>query len=117
MREGDWNVIKYDIYRSFGIKGFEKSYKVLISGLLQSLYLLFAIRPNKIFDGNELIRRRLSNSYGNKTIKLKLVDFPKALLRRFRFNPYIFIRSDPGISGFKKDKFFRTSSYRNYSAL
>ena len=115
MREGDWNIVKYDIYRSFEIEGFEKGYKVLISDLLQSLYLLVAIRIGEILNGNELARRRLSNGYGDETIKLELVDFLKALLRRFVFDPHILMRSDPGISGLGKDGFLRTSSCLNYS--
>ena len=80
MSEGNKNIIKYDIYRLFGVEGFEEADEVLILGLLQSLHFLVSIRADEVFYGNKLAKRRLSNSYCDKTVKLELVDFLKALL-------------------------------------
>lgn len=81
--------------------------------LLQSLYLLFFIEVDEIFNDNNFIRKRLSNSYSNKIIKLKLVDFLKIISRRFVFDSYIFMRSDLGISDLGKNEFLETSFYLN----
>lgn len=117
MREGDGDVVKYDMYSSFEMEGFEESHKVLMLGLLQSLHLLVAIRPQEALDSDKLARRRLSNGHSNVTIKLELVDFLKALPRRFIFDPHVLMGSNPGISGLGKDKFLRTGSCLNDSAL
>jgi len=71
------------MYRPFEIEGFEKTHEVLMLGLLQSLQLLASIRSDQVFNGDKLARRRLSNSYSNEAIKLKLVDFLQTMPRRF----------------------------------
>ncbi len=113
MSEGNWNVVKYDVHRSFGMESFEETHEVLMLSLLQSLHLLFPVGADEVLDGDNFTRRRLSNSHGDETIKLELVDFPKALPRRFVFDPHILMRSDLGISGLGKDEFLRTSSCLN----
>lgn len=113
MSEGNWNVVKYDVHRSFGMESFEETHEVLMLSLLQSLHLLFSVGADEVLDGDNFTRRRLSNSHSDETIKLELVDFLKALPRRFVFDPHILMRSDPGISGLGKDEFLRTSSCLN----
>lgn len=81
MSEGNWNVVKYDMHRPFGMEGFEKTQEVLMLSLLQSLHLLVSVGPEEALDGDEFARRRLSNGHSDEAIKLELVDFLKALPR------------------------------------
>lgn len=61
-------------------------------GWLQSLHLLVAVGPDELLDGDDLARRRLSNGHSDQAIKLELVDFLKALPRRFVLHLHVFMR-------------------------
>lgn len=117
MGERDRDVFKYDIHRPLGLEGFEKTLKVLILGLLQSLQLLVSIGPNEVLDGYNLARRRLSSGHGNEAIELELVDFLQTVPRRFVLQLHVRIRSNPGINGLGKEKILGTSSCLNYSSF
>ncbi len=113
MSEGNRNVVKYDMYRSCEMEGFEETHDVLILGMLQFVHLLVPIGADEVLDGDKLVRRRPSNGHSDETIKLELVDFLKALPGRFLFWSHVLVRADVSINGLRKDEILRTSSCLN----